>query len=78
MFARRGQCFTTTKYITKLVKSDGPDNEIREIPDVIRRRIEDGKVTDENYTFTDGCGRISPELAKMIDAKFNLYQCSAY
>ena len=66
MFARRGQCFTTTKYITKLEKDD-----IKEIDDVVIKRF-DGE-EGETYTFTDGCGRISPELARMIDERFNLY-----
>jgi len=53
MFARRGQCFTTTKYITKLEQDD-----IKEIPDIERDRF-DGD-PGEKYTFSDGCGRISP------------------
>ena len=71
MFARRGQCFTTTKYITKLEQDD-----IKKIHDIERDRL-DGD-PGEKYTFSDGCGRISPELARMIDERFNLYQCSAY
>ena len=71
MFARRGQCFTTTKFITKLEAGD-----IRKIDDVKRPRT-DGE-PGENYTFTDGCGRISPALAHLIDEKFNLHYCSAY
>ena len=65
MFARRGQCFTTTKFITKLEAGD-----IRKIPDVKRPRTE--WEPGEDYTFTDGCGKISSGLARMIDEKFNL------
>jgi RNA-dependent RNA polymerase len=66
MFARRGQCFTTTKYITKLESGD-----IKHLDDIMRDRL-DGD-PGEKYTFSDGCGRISPELARMIDEKFNLH-----
>ena len=51
MYARRGQCFTTTKYITKLEPSQ------LELIDDIERPKEDEP--GEKYCFTDGCGNIS-------------------
>jgi len=70
MYARRGQCFTTTKYITKLEPSQ------LELIDDIERPKEDEP--DEKYCFTDGCGNISIPLCEMINEKFGLLQCSAY
>lgn len=74
MYARRGQCFTTTKLVTKLDKS-----EIRYIEEDISRKKTDDKY-DENgtYVFTDGCGNISRALCDEINEKFDLLQCSAY
>ena len=48
-YARRGQCFSTTKFILQLDKSEVTYN----LPDVKRN----------GFIFTDGCGYISPELA---------------
>ncbi|KAB5560005.1 RNA dependent RNA polymerase-domain-containing protein, partial [Coniochaeta sp. 2T2.1] len=49
--ARLGQCFSTTRLL-----GDIPSPTIVSIPDVVR----------DKYTFTDGVGKISPRLAKMI------------
>lgn len=51
-YARRGQCFSTTKFITYL----NNDQVIHNLPDVRRN----------GFIFTDGCGYISPELAKIV------------
>jgi RNA-dependent RNA polymerase len=48
-YARRGQCFSTSRFILKLV--------MREID----YSFED--IKRNGYVFTDGCGEISPELA---------------
>ncbi|CAG8586693.1 12512_t:CDS:2, partial [Ambispora gerdemannii] len=47
--ARMGQAFTSTVGTTEL-----DEDQVRKIPDVIRN----------GYTFSDGCGTISPDLAK--------------
>lgn len=73
MYARRGQCFTTTKYITKLEPS-----QLIKIPDIERPKPVDPGEPSENYCFTDGCGNISLALCDKINEKFKLYQCTAY
>jgi RNA dependent RNA polymerase len=73
MYARRGQCFTTTKYISKLDPS-----EIRIIPDIKRDKEPGCRDSEGQYCFTDGCGNISLELSKMINEKLGLYTCTAY
>ena len=83
MYARRGQCFTTTKYITVLEK----DKHIVDIDDIKRERLdnldkpefdENGVLKKQYYTFTDGCGNISRALCDEINKKFGLSKCSAY
>ena len=80
MYARRGQCFTTTKNITILDK----DKHIVEIEDIMRAREDKDEdedkdeKNDEQYTFTDGCGNISVALCDEINKKFGLTKCSAY
>jgi hypothetical protein len=49
MYARRGQCFTTTKYITKL-----SEHEIIPIDDIKTPKLDDPYDPDGFYTFTDG------------------------
>jgi RNA-dependent RNA polymerase len=73
MYARRGQCFTTTKYITKL-----EDHQLLSIDDIKRRKEDDPNDPDGEYTFTDGAGNISEKLAKRICDEFNLMSCSAF
>lgn len=56
-YARRGQCFSTAKYITDIDRS-----RLEVIEDVKRN----------GFTFTDGCGSISESLAALISEKFKL------
>ena len=70
MYARRGQCFTTTKFIVKLESS-----QLRKIEDIERPKEDE---PGEKYCFTDGCGNISTALCDKINEKFGLLQCSAY
>lgn len=74
MFARRGQCFSTTVFICSLNEVDN----IRDIPDISVKRTDDEEGKDELYVFTDGCGNISPELCEQIAEKFNMLYCSAF
>jgi RNA-dependent RNA polymerase len=77
MYARRGQCFTTTKYIAILTPEDIRFGH----PDIKRLREDDEEMDPdkpEYYTFTDGCGNISNALCKLINEKFGLRKCSAY
>lgn len=62
MYARRGQCFTTTKFIAKLGKY-----QLKIINDVKRRKEDDPDDPDGDYTFTDGCGNISEALGDVIN-----------
>lgn len=55
-YARRGQCFSTTKYILKLNPNEVDFN----IPDVMRN----------GFNFSDGCGYISKELCDIICNNF--------
>ena len=54
--ARLGQCFSTTRAVT------GCPVEIRKIPDIIRK----------GHVFSDGVGKISKFLAKMITNELNI------
>ena len=55
MFARRGQCFSTTKYVAKIDSSD-----IKMISDILKPKKDDKDAEPgETYNFTDGCGNIS-------------------
>ena len=73
MYARRGQCFTTTKFIAKLGKY-----QLKIINDVKRQKQDDPDDPDGDYTFTDGCGNISTALADVINEQFGVMRCSAY
>lgn len=73
MYSRRGQCFTTTKYITHLTA-----DEITTIQDIKVKKTDDPEDPDGYYTFSDGCGNISRALCRLIDDRLGLYQCSAY
>lgn len=73
MYARRGQCFTTTKFITKLT-----EDEIVEIPDIKIQKTDDPEDPTGLYTFTDGCGNISLALSDLINEQFGLLNCTAY
>ena len=50
-FARKGQCFTTTKRVEELLPDD-----IEIIPDIEKN----------GYNFTDGCGLMSQEYAEYL------------
>lgn len=64
-YARRGQCFSTSKFIMTLNK----DQIIFNYPDIKR----------SGYTFTDGCGHISHSLATKISKVFgHTNACSAF
>ena len=73
MYSRRGQCFTTTKFITELDPS-----EICIIEDIKVKKTDDPEDMEGYYNFTDGSGNISLELCKLINERLNLYQCTAY
>jgi RNA-dependent RNA polymerase len=55
--ARMGQCFSSTRAITRL-----PANDIKEIPDIVRNQ----------FTFSDGVGKISSSLSRKIAEKLEL------
>lgn len=61
-YARRGQCFSTTKFICKLSE----ENLVFDVPDITRN----------GYNFTDGCGMISPELAAIITEQYGVESCA--
>lgn len=63
-FARKGQCFSTSKLICELNK------------DQVTFGVEDIKRND--YCFTDGVGYISPELARKVAKDFRFSQVSAF
>jgi RNA-dependent RNA polymerase len=73
MYSRRGQCFTTTKYITKLEAS-----EIKVIDDIKVQKTDDPEDPAGFYNFTDGCGNVSVELCRLMNERLKLYSCSAY
>lgn len=73
MYSRRGQCFTTTKFIAEL-----KEEEITLIDDIKVLKSDDPEDKDGFYIFTDGCGNISLELCKPMNERLGLYQCSAY
>ena len=65
-YARRGQCFSTAKFVTMI----HPSQIIINYPDIKRN----------GYCFTDGAGHISTKLAEFISKEhFGLgYTCSAF
>ncbi|TNV86912.1 hypothetical protein FGO68_gene10314 [Halteria grandinella] len=80
MYARRGQCFTTTKQIIDLEmgKHILKIDDIKRVREDIDERDKEQKKIVEYYTFTDGCGNISAALCDEINIKFGLLKCSAY
>ncbi|CDW77053.1 rna-directed rna polymerase [Stylonychia lemnae] len=63
-YARRGQCFSTTKFIVNLDKHEAQLG----IPDIKRN----------GFVFTDGCGYISPQLAQIVSEQFGYKRNSAF
>ncbi len=63
-YARRGQCFSTSKFIIQL----RADEIVTHIPDVRKNE----------FLFTDGCGYISEELALQVSSIYGLRKCSAF
>ena len=63
-YARRGQCFSTSKCVCELA----PDQVMFGLVDIERN----------GYTFTDGVGYISTKLAKRAAKNFNHKQVSAF
>lgn len=62
-YARRGQCFSTTKNVQVLK----PSQIVFNYPDIERN----------GHTFSDGCGYIHPQLASDIAKKFKFTNISA-
>ena len=63
-YARKGQCFSTSTFVQKL----RADQVVLGLPDIKRN----------GFTFTDGSGHISENLAKIAAGKFGYSQCSAF
>ncbi len=63
-YARRGQCFSTTKKVTELDRS------------IVYQGLED--VERNGHVFSDGCGWISEELASNVAGYFNHGKISAF
>jgi len=63
-YARRGQCFSTTKNVAQLDTS----TVIQNYPDIERN----------GFTFSDGCGFIRPDLALQIAQSFKFTNISAF
>jgi RNA-dependent RNA polymerase len=63
-YARKGQCFSTSTFVRTL-----RHEEVKmDLPDIKRN----------GFTFTDGVGYISKELARLTAAKFGYSKCSAF
>lgn len=63
-YARRGQCFSTTKQITQIAK----ERIFLYYPDISRN----------GHEFSDGCGIIHPDLASQIARIHKFQQTSAF
>lgn len=63
-FARKGQCFSTSKLVCKLE----PDQVTLGVEDILRN----------GHCFTDGVGYISPQLAEKVAKDFRFSQVSAF
>lgn len=78
MYARRGQCLSTSTYILKL-----KDEEIEIIDDlkVFKSDVpkeELAKEEEKEYCYTDGCGYIREDVCDEINKKFGFSYMSAY
>lgn len=63
-FARRGQCFSTTKKVTELDET------------IVYQGLED--VERNGHVFSDGCGWITEELAQNVAGYFKHGKLSAF
>ena len=63
-FARKGQCFSTSRFVCAML----PDEVVFNVPDIQRN----------GFTFTDGVGYISPQLALEAARQFRFSQVSAF
>lgn len=63
-YARRGQCFSTSKFVYQL-----QDDELQVTLEDIKRN---------GYVFTDGCGYISKDLCDAIASQYGFKQCSGF
>lgn len=63
-YARKGQCFSTSLMVRKLTA----DQVMMGLPDIQRN----------GFTFTDGVGLISEQMAKMAASKLGYERCSAF
>ena len=64
-FARKGQCFSTSKHVANLTQEEVAFN----YPDIKRN----------GFNFTDGVGYIDTEFAKQIAQKeYKFTQCSTF
>lgn len=63
-FARKGQCFSTSRFVRKMK------------PEEVTFGLED--IKRNGYTFTDGVGYISPELARETALAYRFNQVSAF
>lgn len=64
-FARKGQCFSTSKYITTLVPHQV---QIGVLPDIKR----------DGFCFTDGVGMISKHMAEYVARNMGYTNASAF
>ncbi|CDW74505.1 rna-directed rna polymerase [Stylonychia lemnae] len=74
MFARIGQCFSTTKYVCRLNEKEN----VRYIDDLKVKKTDDNEDKNGFYCYTDGCGNISESLCNKIAESHNLEKCSAF
>jgi RNA-dependent RNA polymerase len=63
-FARKGQCFSTSKYICTLK------------PEQVEMKVAD--VKRDGFCFSDGVGYISKELSEFVARKMGYTEASAY
>ena len=63
-YARRGQCFSTTKNVANLTE----EQVVQYYPDIERN----------GFCFSDGCGFIHPDLAAEIAHKYKFTNMSAF
>lgn len=62
-YARKGQCFSTSKFICELDES-----EVSQVADI----------KNDKFNFTDGVGYISSDLALKVARQFKFTEVSAF